>query len=123
VIIGLVTPNREPIVELRVRGPQNTELVVKTILDTGFTAYLSLPPSLIAALGLPYRGTDTLMLADGSLVSSDYYEAIVVWDGRERKVSVHSLGGSALLGMSLLWGHLLTMRIVSGGRATISSIP
>jgi clan AA aspartic protease len=120
-ITGAVTPDREAIVRLRVRGSQEVE--VDAVLDTGFTEFLSLPPALIAALALPYVTLDRVMLADGSIVQCRVYEAEVDWEGRLRVVSVHAAQGAPLIGMSLLYDHLLTIEVVNGGALTIEPLP
>jgi clan AA aspartic protease len=120
-ISGMITASREALVRVRVRGSQ--EIEVDAVLDTGFTEYLSLPPSLIALLALPYVTLDRVMLADGSIVRSRVYEARVVWEGQERIVSAHATQGTPLIGMSLLYDHLLTMEVVDGGAVTIEPLP
>ncbi len=122
-IPGLVTQDREAIVQLRLRGPQGQEIDVDAVLDTGFTEYLTLPRAETTALGLRRLFTDKLTLADGSVVSIDLYDCIVDWDGQSRTVVVHCLDGKPLLGMSLLQDHLLSMAVVDGGAVTINAIP
>src|SRR6266540_2608769 len=103
-ITGVVTRDHEAVVRLRLRGIQ--EIEVDAVLDTGFTEYLTLPSSLIAALALPYVTLDRARLADGSIVDCHVYEGVVLWDGQERVVSVHTAEGTPLIGMSLLFDHL-----------------
>lgn len=50
------------------------------VIDTGYTGWLALPAELVAALGLTWQGTDRGMLADGSELLIDLYEAVVIWD-------------------------------------------
>ena len=54
-IIGEVTPEREAVIRLSVRGPGGQEAAVTAILDTGFTEYLTLSPTTVTALHLPFR--------------------------------------------------------------------
>jgi clan AA aspartic protease len=117
VIVGVVTSRREAIVRLIVRGPQ--DIPIDAVLDTGFTEYLTLPSLLIATLALPYVTTQQLRLADGSDLDSDVYEAVVLWDGQERTVSVHAAEGTPLIGMALLYDHLLTIEVRTSGDVTI----
>ena len=51
-IIGIVTADREAIIDLIVRGSTGLDEVVQAVIDTGFDGSLSLPPSLIARLQL-----------------------------------------------------------------------
>ena len=62
-ITGVVTSQREAIVHLAVHDRDGREHEVEAIIDTGFDGSLTLPPSVIAALGLTRRPC----VADGSL--------------------------------------------------------
>src|ERR1700720_855122 len=98
-ITGVVSRDREAIVRLRVRGPQGVELEIDTVLDTGFTEYLTLPQSSVAGLSLSWLFTEDVTLADGGLVPVGVFECVVDWDGQQRSCGVHCLEGSPLLGM------------------------
>jgi predicted aspartyl protease len=67
--------------------------------------------------------TDKVILADGNTVGVDLYEGVVIWDGQERAIIVHCMEGSPLIGMSLLYDHLLTMEVVDSGPVSIDAIP
>jgi hypothetical protein len=53
-------------IPLKVKGPQGREQEVRAVVDTGFTASLTLPPAVISALGLQWQTAETFTLADGS---------------------------------------------------------
>ena len=53
-ITGVVNSNREAIIRLVVAGPRGQQQDIEAIIDTGFTGFLTLPPALVAALGLPW---------------------------------------------------------------------
>ena len=55
-IIGVVNGNLEAIIRLVVRGPNGQEDEIEAVIDTGFTGFLTLPPSLIVSPGLAWRG-------------------------------------------------------------------
>jgi clan AA aspartic protease len=116
---GTVTADREAVVRLTIRGPGGTEIEIKTIVDTGFNGYLTLPPSLIRALALPRRGRRKATLADGSQIILDAYRVTVIWDGQPRAVAALEATGGALIGMSLMYGYVVTLHVVDGGRVTI----
>ena len=59
-ITGVVTPDLEVIVGLVVRGSGGREREIEAVVDTGFDGHLSLPPSLIRQLRLPWRRSDPL---------------------------------------------------------------
>ena len=122
-ITGVVRPSREAIVGLRLRGTNTVEIDVEAVLDTGFTEYLTLPLALVNSLGLPRVNTDKVILADGNTVGVDLYEGVVIWDAQERAIIVHCMEGSPLIGMSLLYDHLLTMEVVDSGAVSIDAIP
>jgi predicted aspartyl protease len=66
-ITGTVNPLQEARIPLTVRGPGGHEEDIEAVIDTGFTGWLTLPPALIAAMGLTWRGRDSAILADGRL--------------------------------------------------------
>jgi predicted aspartyl protease len=55
VITGVVNASREATIRLPVRDASGREQVIEGIFDTGFNGSLTLPPVLIATLGLPWR--------------------------------------------------------------------
>jgi predicted aspartyl protease len=82
-ITGVVRAD-EARIRLKVKGSRGREHEVEAVIDTGYTASLTLPPALIATLGLRWRSVDRGTLADGSDCLFDVYEAKVVWDGKVR---------------------------------------
>jgi predicted aspartyl protease len=77
VISGSVNADREPVVDIRVHDFNGAARDLAAIVDTGFTGWLTLPPDLIAELGLPWKELGEAILADGSQVLFDVYEAAV----------------------------------------------
>jgi clan AA aspartic protease len=120
-ITGVVKSN-EGRIRLRVKGPRGQEREVGTVIDTGFTASLTLPPGTIAALGLRWRSMDRFELADGSERVFNVYLAKVDWDGNERTIRIHEADSSPLIGMRLLRGHELRMQVRSRGKVTIERL-
>ena len=118
-ITGMIVQSREARVRITVGGPSGHALESEAVIDTGFTGFLTLPPGVVSQLALPLVEVDDVMLADGQRVLVRQYRAQVDWDGRRLPVIVHCLDGTPLIGMSLLEGFLLTMRIVDNGPVTI----
>jgi clan AA aspartic protease len=116
-ITGVVR-KREPRIRLRVRGPGERRQT-RAVVDTGSTGYLTLPPALIAALGLPWQGIIPAFLADGSSTVLDVYEGTVVWERRPRKIPVVEADATPLVGMALLESFEFTMQVRRGGKVTI----
>ena len=122
-IIGVVNTNREATLRLVVRGANGQEHELETVVDTGFTGFLTLPPSLIVSLGLAWRGQAQAMLGDGSLHQFDVYVATVIWDGQARTVETDAADTIPLVGMGLLYGHDLRIQLVEGGTVSIEALP
>jgi len=121
-ISGSVNAYREAVVRLPVRNPQGREQAIEAVIDTGFNGYLTLPSDLIATLGLPFRRNGRALLGDGSAVTFDIHEAIIVWDSRLRRIAVDAADTDPLLGTGLLYGHELNVQFIEGGSAAIRAL-
>jgi clan AA aspartic protease len=121
-ISGVVNASRKPVIRLTVRGPVGQEQEIEAVIDTGFTGFLTMPPALIASLGLNRRGGGRALLADGSVHVLEVYEGVVLWDGQPRRIAAHAADAEVLVGISLLYGHDLTIRALDGGPVTIEVI-
>ena len=122
-ITGLVTKNRKIVLALALRCIANQEILIETVLDTGFNGFLTLSASLIAQLGLSKVGEIPATLGDGSNVTADLFEAKVFWDGEEREALALQMEGGELIGMSLLWGQRFMAEAKLNGRVTIEALP
>lgn len=118
-ILGTVNPDGKAIVPLRVRGPQGASDEVQTLVDTGFDAWLTLPPSTVEALGLVFTEETHYTLADGSRAISRLFAAQVEWFGRWRRVLVVEMESEPVLGMTMLRGSHLGIDVIDGGRVEI----
>lgn len=122
-IRGAVNARHEAVVRLRVRGPGGRESDVDAIVDSGFTASMTLPMTTVTALGLARQSGGTAVLADGSVRQFDIYAAEVAWDGAWRAVLVSAVGSESLLGMRLMAGHKVVVEVVPGGSVEIVPPP
>ena len=84
---------------------------LEVVLDTGFTGYLTLPSESISQLGLPSVGQRTFELANGELFDFRVYLGSLSWHGRPSDVLVLQSDSVPLLGMALLWGSRITIRL------------
>lgn len=50
-----------------------------------------------------------MTLADDTVVDVPVHRASVVWDGAARRIPVHRLSGTPLVGMGLVFGYKLTL--------------
>ena len=121
-ITGVVMA-REARIRLKVRGPRRQEREIDGVIDTGYTAFLSLPPALVASLGLRWKSIGRGILADGRECLFDVYVGKVVWDGKERRVLVDEADTDPLVGMALLSGYELKMQIRPRGKVAIKRLP
>lgn len=121
-IEGIVNANLEAVVTLFLRGPEGQVQQVNAVIDTGFNGYLALPPILVADLELPVVGDGEAVLADGREVSFNVYGVTALWDGLPRYVETGAVGDEPLVGMSMLAGHDLHVKVANGGRVTIRDI-
>jgi predicted aspartyl protease len=97
--------------------------MTSTLSSTRASQVLTLPTSLIAALGLTWRGYATAVLGDGSLQQFDVYAATVIWDGQTRVVEIDAAETDPLVGMGLLYGHEVRIQAIDGGKVTIEALP
>lgn len=122
-IAGTVNKNYEAVISLVVRGSAGDLRKIDTVIDTGFSGFLTLPFSIIVALSLTWRGEAQAILGDGRRHQFDVYSAMVEWDGRERHVEVDVAETSPLVGMGLLAGHDMHIEVVAGGNVSIEARP
>lgn len=122
-ITGVVTPDREAVIRLVIRGPRADECEIAAVIDTGFNRHLTLPPQMVQSLGLRRIGPVQATLADGSVRMLVFYRAFVVWDQGPIEVSVLDCEGVSLIGMSMLYGHELRIQVVDGGEVWMEPLP
>lgn len=119
-IIGRVNEKLEALTTLSIYGAQGEVQEIEVLIDTGYTAYLTLPIAIIAELGLENFATGQLTMADGSKIISELYQATILWDGQPRTIEVDALESEVLVGMALLEGCDLHIHIAVDGQATIT---
>lgn len=120
-ITGRVNEKLEAVLTLSIYDSQGKSREVEALIDTGYTAYLTLPSTIIAELGLENFATGQLTMADGSKIVSELYQASILWDGQPRTIEVDALESEVLVGMALLEGCDLHIHIAVDGQATITS--
>ena len=121
-IVGIVNSRTEAIIRLSVRATDGREQEIEAILDTGFNGSLTLPPELIATLGLEWRTRGMVMLANGAEDSCDIYAGAVMWDGSLRNILIEAADTDPLVGTALLYGHDVHVQVIQGGRVVIERL-
>ena len=88
-IEGVVNSDYEAVVRIPLRGPAGQAREVEAVVDTGFNRFLTLPPALVAELGVAFLGRSRLVLANGSEETFDVCGVTVLWDGQPRYVETY----------------------------------
>jgi clan AA aspartic protease len=117
---GFVNQSCEAVLPIVIKHNTMTELV-DAVIDTGFSGFLTLPAAIIAALDLTWKGRDVATLGDGTRCIFDVYIATVIWDGQYREIDINESETNPLIGMQLLRGYDLRMRIIEGGTVVIEA--
>ena len=63
------------------------------------------------------------MLADGSEITYDVYEGVLLWDGQPTPVLIDEMDAVSLIGMSLMAGYELNLPVWNGATFTLRPIP
>lgn len=119
---GVVNQSCEAILPVVVKSDTITQLV-DAVIDTGFSGFLTLPSTVIAALDLTWKGRDVATLGDGTLCIFDVYIAIAIWDGQYRTIDINESETVPLIGMRLLRGYDLQIQAIEGGTVAIEALP
>jgi clan AA aspartic protease len=119
---GVVNLRREATLTVVVGNSNHQLQAIETVIDTGFTGFLSLPSAIIATLNLPWSASDLVTLGDGSETLFDLYTAIVIWDGQYRDIYIAESETEPLLGMAMLYGYRLQVDAIEGGIVKIEAL-
>ncbi len=121
-IYGVVNLRREATLPVVVGNSNGQRQVIDTVIDTGFSGFLTLPSAIITSLALPWSASDIVTLGDGSETFFDLYTATVIWDGQYREIYIAESETEPLLGMSLLYGYRLQVDTIEGGTVKIEEL-
>ena len=102
--------------------PDQPNVSIEFVVDTGFTGFLCLPPAAVKALGLPFGFDLDTRLADNSSVRLPVHDATILWNGTELAVRVLATGKRPLLGTALLDGFELNAQFREGGSVSITPL-
>jgi clan AA aspartic protease len=120
-IHGQVNQNCEAIIPLVV-GTDSQKQFINAVIDTGFSGFLTLPSSIINALGLIWKGRESATLGDGTSCIFEVYIATVIWDGNYITIDINESETAPLVGMQLLRGYDLRIQTIEGGSITIEAL-
>ena len=120
---GKVNAGREAVVRIDVLGTRRGPRKVNAVIDTGYTGSLTLPPATVRSLGIRLFGKRRAELADGRVVTFDVYAGSVVWNGRLVALEIDESPCDPLIGMKLLEGFELNIRVRHNGAVSIRPLP
>lgn len=118
-IEGVVNANHEAVISLPLRGPTGQTREIEVVIDTGYSGFLTLPPTLVEELGLPFQHRGRAFLANVSVEAFNIHDVTALWDGMPRDIEADAVGPTPLAGMLLLDSHNLYVEIEDGGRVII----
>ena len=122
-IAGAVDANLEVRIPLFLEDDFGQSHPIEGVVDTGFSAFLSLPTAFITSLALPWLVEEEVILANGRIESLDTFAATIIWDGQPRSIRVYAVDTDPLVGMKLLAGNEVRIRVVAGGVVWIDALP
>ena len=111
--------NRQALIPITYRLPGQPDFVLEHVVDTGFTGELTLPASVVAAMGLPFEITDDIKLADDSMQRVPVHLATIVWEGQEFIARVYATGRRPLFGTFLMNRKELVIQFDNNGLMTL----
>ena len=120
-IQGVVNAAHEAVVTLSLQNPEGRTRDIEAVVDTGYSGFLTLPPSLVDELGLPFAYMGQAFLANDAEVDFDVHYVTVLWDGQPRDIEADATGSTPLVGMLLLDGHNLSIDVETGGSVVIQA--
>lgn len=130
-IRGEITEDEEALIPIRLRGSNDDEVELQAVLDTGFNRFLTLSPTWIEALALPFLSTVPVRLGNKQMDEADVYQGRIFWNDQWRRVEIQDQESEELplLGMAMLRGSFVTIRVVDPeqrqadpGEVTIESV-
>jgi clan AA aspartic protease len=121
-MLGIVNPHCEATLSIVVGNANKQRQLIDAVIDTGFNGFLTLPPTIIATLDLPWNCSDIVTLGDGSETLFDLYAANVIWDGQLREIDIAESETEPLIGMGLLYGYRLQIDIIGGEKVMVKEL-
>ena len=116
-IEGVVNDAYEAVVTLPLRRPDGQVREVDSVIDTGYSGFLTLA----LVLGLSFVGIGHAYPANDAGVEFDVYDVTVICDSQLRDIEADAGGRTQLVGTLLLDRHDLNIQVRDGGRVVIQA--
>jgi predicted aspartyl protease len=103
---GRVIEAAEIVVPLILFDNDDRPAEIDSILDTGATCALTLPPEALEELGSTFLRDDLAQVAGDEIIPCRVFEIDVLWTAGRRTIEVFELDSVPLLGLQLLADHV-----------------
>ena len=121
-IFGSISPDREAVLPLEIQDGVGASKY-EAVIDTGFNGYVTLSSAEITRPNLTFHSQVFVTLGEGSRANLREFLATVLWNGQERDVLVIEAEGDPLIGMALLYGNDVWLRVLDGGHVRVEAVP
>lgn len=121
-ISGVVSGQLDAQISLVLIDNNGGEHPIVGTIDTGFTGCLALSTEHIKRLGWRFSFDWRVTLGDGSQHDCAVHSGKIRWLNESRDIWVEAAEIEPLIGMSLLEGNELTIKVVRGGSVAIRQI-
>ena len=121
-IQGVVNAAYEAVVSITLQSAEGRTHEIEAVVDTGYTGFLTLPPTLVNELRLPFAYVGRAFLANDDQVEFNVHNITLLWDGEPRDIEADATGSTPLVGMLLLDEHSLNIEVKSGGKVVIQAM-
>jgi clan AA aspartic protease len=121
-ITGSVIAFHDAVIQLTIRSRRGKLHRFDAVVDAGYDGFLLLPPALIRMFALRWWKRGTGVLADGSRITFDVYDGIVLWDKRQRRIPVDEANTAPLIGMAMLKNSEVCVEVRCGGKVRIERL-
>ncbi len=111
-----------PVCVVHLFGDSGVPARLETVIDTGFSGLMTLPATTIEQMRLPKVGEARAFLADGIEREFGLYRVDVDWFGESRPIEVLCMGRFPLLGMAMMEGLDLRVRVEDDGEIALTDI-
>lgn len=108
-----------PVCVVHLFGDSGVPARLETVIDTGFSGLMTLPATTVEQMRLLKIGEARAFLADEIGREFDLYRVDVDWFGESRPIEVLCMGRFPLLGMAMMEGMELRVRVQDEGEITL----
>lgn len=109
-----------PVSVVHLFGGNGVPARLETVVDTGFSGLMTLPATTVEQMSLQKVGEARAFLADGIEREYGLYKVDVDWFGELRPIEALCMGRFPLLGMAMMEGLDLRVRVEDRGEIALT---